>query len=260
MNRSMRKNSQSGLTLIEILIAVSLLSLLSVGMLVAMQLGFKTMDKTDARLVHNRRVSNTSKIIGNEIGGFIATMAAYHPPSDSAQPNTQLISFLQAEPQAMRFVTSYSLNDAWRGQLHIAMMQVIPGDNNRGVRLILNEAPYTGPEQTGQQIAGIGQDPATGLPSPEYAPVAPGSQSFVLADRLAYCRFSYLQSLPAAPFEVWVPHWVAPRQLPLGIRIDMAPLDAPTPAELRIGSVTVPLNVNRTPGAYYADYVAPVVQ
>jgi general secretion pathway protein J len=248
----MKRTSESGVTLIEILIAVSLLSLLSVGMLVAMRLGFTTMDKTDSRLVRNRRVSNTSKIVENEIDGFIAATAAYHP-----QPgNTYLIPFLQTEAQTMRFVTSYSLDQAWRGGPRIAVMQVIPGENNRGVRLIVNEAPYTGPEGTGQQILGIEQDPASGAQIVRFVPVAPGPDSFVLADKLAYCRFSYLQPLPEPPFEMWRPDWVIPQQLPLGIRIEMAPLDAENSSELRIGTVTVPLNVNRTPGTNYADFVA----
>ena len=57
----MKNNPESGVTLIEILIAVSLLSLLSVGMLMAMRLGFNTMDKTDSRLVRNRRVSQFAR-------------------------------------------------------------------------------------------------------------------------------------------------------------------------------------------------------
>ena len=50
----------------------------------------------------------------------------------------------------MRFVTSYSLQDAWRGRPQIAALQVIPGADGAGVRLIVNETPYTGPAQAGQ--------------------------------------------------------------------------------------------------------------
>ena len=69
----------------------------------------------------------------------------------------------------------------------------------------------------------------------------------MLADRLAYCRFSYLQPLPTPPFQIWRPDWILQQQLPQGIRIDMAPLD-PSPADLHVSSVTVALHVNRTPG------------
>lgn len=244
----MRNSSESGVTLIEILIAISLLSLLSVGMLMAMRLGLNTMDKTDARLVRDRRVSNTRAIIENEIQGFIFTVALYHPNPDE----TRQVPFLQTEGQSMRFVTSYSLDDAWRGRPRIAAMQVIPGERNQGVRLIVNEAPYTGPEQAGRDVLGIEQN-ATGLQIVRFAPIVAGAGSFVLADRLAFCRFAYLEPQREPPFQVWRPDWVQPRLLPLAVRIEMGPLDLENPAELHITTVTVPLNVNRIPGTAYAD-------
>jgi len=244
----MRTTSESGITLIEILIAISLLSLLSVGMLMAMRLGLNTMDKTDARLVRDRRVSNTRAIIENEIQGFIFTVAFYHPNPDE----TRQVQFLQTEAQSMRFVTSYSLDDAWRGRLRIAAMQVIPGDRNQGVRLIVNETPYTGPEQAGRDVLGIEQNP-TGPPIVRFAAIVPGTGSFVLADRLAFCRFAYLEPQREAPFQVWRPDWVQPQLLPLAVRIEMAPLDLENPSELHITTVTVPLSVNRIPGTGYAD-------
>jgi prepilin-type N-terminal cleavage/methylation domain-containing protein len=247
----MKKQSQSGVTLIEILIAVSLLSLLSTGMLVAIRLGLNTMDKTDARLVQNRRVSNSRRIIESEIDGFISSVAVYHPKPTEART----VQFLETEPQSMRFVTSYSLEEAWRGRLRIAAMQVIPGEGNQGVRLIVNETPYTGPEQAGQQILSVEQGPA-GRQIVRFAPVPPGPQSFVLADRLAFCRFSYLESRFEAPFQVWMPGGVLPQRLPLAVRIEMAPLDAGNGSVLHVGTVTVPFHVDRVPGGVYADFPA----
>ncbi len=243
----MKNNPQSGVTLVEILVAVSLLSLLSVGMLMAMRLGFSTMDKVDDRLVSNRRVVNSRGIIESEIEGFIYTVADYSP-----QPNvTYPIPFLQTEPQMMRFVTSYSLEDGWRGRPQIAVLQVIPGDS-AGVRLIVNETPYTGRAQAGLNIAGIESDPAAGTQIIHYTSIPSGPKSFVLADRLAYCRFWYLQPLVEPPFQIWRNDWVLPRRLPMGIRIEMAPLDAGT-AGLHVTTVTAPLNVTRAPGTTYVD-------
>ena len=250
----MKKNSEAGVTLIEILIAVSLLSLLSVGMLVAMRLGFSTMDKTDKRLIADRRVSNSRQIIENEISGFVASMALFQPqPTVSYQ-----VPFLQTEGQTMRFVTSFSINDGWRGRPQIAAMQVIPGDRNEGVRLIVNEMPYTGQQQAGRLISGIEQIP-TGPTIFHYVPVAPGSQSFVLADRLAYCRFSYLEKRFTEPFQVWRPDWVQLQVLPLAVRIEMAPLD-PGANELHIATITVPFHVNIQQGTVYADFTPPPPQ
>jgi prepilin-type N-terminal cleavage/methylation domain-containing protein len=236
-----RTTPQSGVTLIEILIAVSLLSLLSLGILLAMRIGLGTMEKTDAHLVRNRRVSNARKIIENEIAGFTFTRAEWRPTPASVQ----IVPFVQWEAQSMRFVTSYSLQDGWRGRARIVALQVIPGDRGAGVRLIVNEAPYTGPAQAGQSIAGIDE-------AVHFTPILPGAQSFVLADRLAYCRFSYQEPRSEPPFRIWRPDWIRPGLLPLGIRIEMAPLDI-TPAELHVATVTVALTVNRDPTFYYAD-------
>lgn len=234
---------ESGVTLIEILIAVSLLSLLSVGVLVAMRIGFNTMDKVDSRLVSNRRVSYARRIIENEIAGYIYTLADWQ-----MQPGVfQSTPFYQWEDQTMRFVTSYSLQDAWRGRPQIAALQVVSGEDGKGVRLIVNETPYTGPAQAGQTIASISPDRSV-----HFVPVVAGPQSFVLADRLAYCRFTYLETGPLPPFQVWRPDWVLAQQLPQGVRIDMAPLDA-SPADLHVSAVTVSFHVNRTPGVAYAD-------
>ena len=249
----MKHTSQSGLTLVEILIAVSLLSLLSVGMLTAMRLGFSTMDRVDAHLVSNRRVVNSRAIIASEIDGFVFTMAEY-----GSTPETfRQVPFLQTEPQSMRFVTTYSLEDGWRGRPQIAVLQVIPGaatpeDRRPGVRLIVNETPYTGAKQAGQDITGIEQDPESGNQIVHFTQVSAGPKSFVLADRLAFCRFSYLQPLPDAPFQLWRPDWILPRQLPQAIRIEMSPLDA-APSGLHVTTVTAPLHVTRIPGGVYVD-------
>jgi len=234
---------RAGVTLIEILIAISLLSFLSIGILISMRIGFNTMQKVDTRLVSNRRVSYARRIVENEIAGYISTLADWLPHT----PKYQTIPFGQWEPQSMRFVTSYSLQDAWRGKPQILALQVIPGEDGNGVRLIMNETPYTDAAEAGQTIAAIDPDGSV-----HFAPIAAGSQSFVLADRLAYCRFSYLEPEPTPPFRLWRPDWVLTQKLPLGIRIDMAPLDT-SPADLHVSTITAPLNVDQTPGFNYAD-------
>lgn len=238
-----RSHPEAGVTLIEILIAVSLLSLLSVGILIAMRIGFNTLDKVDSRLLGDRRISYARRILESEIAGFIYTAADWHP----GNPDYRIIPFTQWEPQTMRFVTSYSLQDSWRGRLQIATLQVIPGADGEGVRLIINETPYTGALQAGSTIGSIDTDGAV-----HFAPVTAGPQSFVLADHLAYCRFSYLVPTPEAPFQAWMPDWISRNRLPFGVRIEMAPL-ASNPNGLHPSTMVATLHVNRTPGSIYAD-------
>jgi prepilin-type N-terminal cleavage/methylation domain-containing protein len=244
----MKTNRQSGVTLIEILIAVTLLSLLSLGVLISMRLGLSTMDKTNRRIVSNRRVTGARRILESEIGGFMFSRANYYP-----QPrNPLLVPFLEAQPRRMRFVSSYALEDAWRGRPQIVVMQVIAGEKNEGVRLILNETPYTGSDEAGQMITGVEQEVAAQYPTIHFSEVAANPQSFVLADRLAYCRFSYLEARLQPPLRVWRADWVDWSRLPVAIRVEMAPLE-PQTAELHVSTVTVPLGVTRQPNTIYAD-------
>ncbi len=241
MNR--QSHPEAGVTLIEILIAVSLLSLLSVGVLIAMRVGFNTLDKVDSRLLTDRRVSYARRILESEIAGFTYATANWHPGT----PANRVVPFTQWEPQTMRFVTSYSLQDSWRGRPQIVALQVIPGAEGRGVRLIVNETPYTDSIQTGAAISSVDIDGGV-----HFAPVMPGPQSFVLADRLAYCRFSYLVPKPEPPYKEWRPEWITRDRLPMGVRIEMAPLDN-NPAALHPSTIVAALHVNRTPGLNYAD-------
>ena len=239
----MTRKSQAGVTLIEVLIAVSLLGLLSVGMLTAMQLGLRTMDRTDARMVQNRRVTSARNILESELSGFVSTMAFL--------PQNRQVPFLETEPASMRLVTSYSLADGWRGRPQIAALQVIPGENNTGVRLIVNEIPYTGPMQAGQFVSGIEPD-ATGRPVTRYAPIVPGPDSFVLADRLRYCRFLYLERRPVEPFEIWRPDWALPAIYPSAVRIEMESLND-SRADLHPATITVPIKITVPPGLHYVQ-------
>lgn len=240
-------NRSAGVTLIEILIAVSLLSVISGGILIAMRLGLSTMSRTNAKLEQNRRVVNARKILENEISGFVNSLAEVSTEDGSLRRT----HFLQAEPQTMRFVSMYSLQDAWRGAPQIVVLQVIPGERNSGVRLIIDEIPWKGPAQAGSLVAYTGTD-ETGNAVTRFSPVIPSPRSFVLADRLRYCRFSYQQTVPGLLTRVWEPQWRPGRPLPMGIRIEMAPLDA-SGADLHVTTVTVPFSVTTTLGTTYTD-------
>ena len=59
---------------------------------------------------------------------------------------------------------------------------------------------------------------------PRFPPVQASARSFVLADRLMGCRFSYLESIEPQP-ERWLPRWVRMDQWPKAVRIEMMPLE-----------------------------------
>jgi prepilin-type N-terminal cleavage/methylation domain-containing protein len=230
---------EKGVTLLEILIAVSLLSLLSLAMFVAMRIGLNAYLKADTRLMENRRAAGAQRIVQDEIAGLIPVIATCVGPVGGSGPRAL---FFQGQPDAMRLVSTFSLEQGWRGQPQILEIFVIVGENGRGVRLVANETPYTGPAGAGRYCTGPHQ----------FVPVEAGPQSFVLADKLAWCRFIFLAPAPA-PLQppVWKDIWTM-QAWPLAVRIDMAPL-VPNPAEVQPASIVVPTNLHRNPDLRYED-------
>ena len=224
--------NRRGVTLIELLIAVTLVSLLSTGMLIAIRLGLSTMEKINDRLYGNRRVMSVNRIIDSQIAGIFFTRTDCIASGNPAGS----ITFFQGEPATMRFVSTYSLEDAARGYPKVLEFQVIPGERE-GVRLIVNEHIYAGPSSTGRFCLGKSG------PIPSFLPVQTGPQSFVLADRLAACRMLYRETLPDPPYERWVPAW-GKEILPSAIRIEMTPLPSDK-MRLPLVTVTAPVRVTR---------------
>ena len=131
----------------------------------------------------------------------------------------------------------------------ILEFQVIPGENSQGVRLVVNEHWYTGSRGAGQFCLGMGADPLTGTPAPLFLPIEVGAGSFVLADKLAYCRFSYRDLVPAPELERWLVRWIKPI-LPSAVRVEMAPL-VPDSSRLEPLTLTIPVRVTRLPMETY---------
>jgi prepilin-type N-terminal cleavage/methylation domain-containing protein len=246
----MNRRRARGVTLIELLIAVTLLSLLSVGMLMALHVGLNAQQKANAKLMANRRAASTERITESLIANLLPTYADC-PSEAPGAPRTRTM-FFEGTPDSMRFVSTYSLEEAARGYPRILEFKVIPGQEGRGVRLIVNEMLYSGPVSTSSLCLGMMPGPGGVRGArPLFRGIEPGPHSFVLADRLAFCRFEYQESLPAAQGAVWVPEWQLV-QWPSAVRIDMAPLEA-DPTRVPLVGLSVPIHVNRMPYENYAD-------
>jgi hypothetical protein len=240
---TVRRNA--GVTLVELLIAVLLMSFLSIGVVLTLRVALSGMTKSDSKLMANRRVTSVERVLGQEIEGIMPVTANCQPQPDVNGPR---LMFFQGEPQSMRLVSTYSLQQGQRGLPMILEYQVIPGEDGQGVRLVVNEHWYTGPRGAGVYCIGMGANPDGGPPAPRFAPINIGPDSFVIADKLAYCRFTFRDvrtpsQTPPSQTPLWLPRWVK-TVLPSAIRIEMAPI-APDPGRLQPVTLTVPVHVNR---------------
>lgn len=235
-------SGRRGVTLLELLIAITLVSLLSTGMLFAIRTGLGALEGVSRRVNENRRVTGAYRILENQLGAFLPVRAKCGQATGAPGASTM---FFQGEPAVMRFVTGYSLEGAHRGYAVIAELLVAPGEDGRGVRLLVNEIPYTGPVGAGFLCMPPAPDPLTGIPRTVYAPAIPGPRSFVLADRLASARFFFEQALEGQPAQ-WLPVWVRNDVWPAAVRIELTPLENDR-SRVQPLTLTTRLRITKTP-------------
>jgi hypothetical protein len=238
----------AGITLMEVLIAVMLLSVLSLGMMLAMRLGISALWRTDQRLMDNRRVAGAQRIVEQELQGLIPVMS---PCLGGGGEDGPKVAVFSGQPTNLTIVSAFSLQQAWRGRPQILQFFTIPGEEG-GLRLVVNETPYPGPKFAGRTCQGM--EPSKGGIGyvGRFSPPSASGHTFVLADKLRSVRFEYLmRSEKLDEPGLWVPVW--PRaDWPAGIRIVMEPME-PSPARLQPVTVTAPVYVYRTLGVEYAD-------
>jgi prepilin-type N-terminal cleavage/methylation domain-containing protein len=244
--------SQRGVTLLELMIAVTLVAGLSTGMLMAMRTSLLTYEKTAKRLESNRRFVKTQQMLSDQISAVMPVQGACL--GDAGQ-TIGTPSFLSGSEDSLRLVSSYSIAEGARGYPQIVEYRVI-AEQRGSVRLVATERPYTGPQSTTPYCGGAPAPPvsAYGFGAQSAAPegAQPGG-SYVLAEHLAYCRFSYHEPYDQNRFieTAWLPLWDKPL-LPAGVRIEMRPL-VPDTGGLSVLGVTVPIQVNRDPRMVYVD-------
>lgn len=208
-----RRRTQSGMTLIELLIAITLFGAISASMGIVLNIALTSMNKIDARVDFNRRTLASQRTIDQILQGVIPI---------NAPCAGQTVGFV-ARGDSARFVSSHSLSEGARGRLQIVDLFAAESPNG-GIRLLLNERPYLGRPSLAA---------ACGLPFQ----VLPSS--FILADRLGRIQFSFRRREQGTGVEIWTSGWAFP-EWPSGIRLDLAPLK-PIPGQIQPTTVFAPI-------------------
>ena len=237
--------SQKGVTLLELLIAVSLVAMLSTAMLFAMRTSVLVYQRTAQRMEENRRVVGIERIVTSQLGGVMAAVRMC--TIEDGPPGRT--SFFAGNSGILRLVSSYSIAEGARGYPRIIEYRVLPSSSGQ-FRLVATESAYTGPLSTGPYCT----DPLPADPeSTALLPAPPNTATFVLADHLAYCRISYHQPYNINLFNEspWMPLWTRP-DLPAAVRLEMRPAEL-VPGSLPPLDITAPIRVTRDPFTLYQD-------
>ena len=97
-------NPQGGMTLIEVLIAVALMAMLSVGLFTSLQIGATSWSTTHDALMLDRRIASANALLRSLLVSIVP-LDAKTPPS--SELSSQKFLFFQGEPQSMRWNTGW---------------------------------------------------------------------------------------------------------------------------------------------------------
>ena len=235
---------RAGMTLLEVLIAVTLVSLLSVAMLYSVQAGLGSVASINRRVDNIRKASGAQRILEQQFAAFMPVVAPCGCAVPDARPQSAL--FFEGQPTVMRFVSAYSLAESGRGQPKILELFTVPTPDGAGIRLVVNERPYFSPYSAGALCMPPVPDPQGGPPVLLFSAPQPSSASFILADRLSSVAFAYQEPIREEPFTHWVPTWISPAALPTAVRIEMTPLPGGGPSRLPLLPFYARIRPNRS--------------
>ena len=212
-------HSETGMTLIEVVVAVTLLGLLSAGLVMSFQMGADAWRNTRDRLTVDRRIATANQILNSALVGMIP-IKGETPDGPGARGRRFL--FFQGEPHSMRFVTSFSVTEGTRGGLQVIELQVVSSPGGR--RILLNQSPFMGPLALARFVDGFFNDPDLGGTRPRYRPIVPYATSLVIVDELEDCSFRYLERPRGRdPVTTWLPVWTKLNELPEAVAINVLP-------------------------------------
>jgi prepilin-type N-terminal cleavage/methylation domain-containing protein len=224
--RSERRRNERGVTLIELMIAVTLVAALMTGLLLVMRTALITYDKINHRLEDNRRVVSLQQTLERQIGGVMPVLSGCGPGA-----------VLTGDAGSVRFVSTDSLAEGSRGYPRLVEYHA-EADPGGGVRLMMTESYYTGVPSCGGPLA---------LPGDS------SQHAVEMAGKLAMCRLSYQDVTPDQPLGgAWLPAWTNRPFLPRAVRIEMAPLN-PGAGGLPTLTLNVAVRVTRPIGVLYVD-------
>jgi general secretion pathway protein J len=232
-HRDRRRGRTRGFTLVEMMIAVTLVAAIMTGLLMAMRTGLTAYEKVNRRLEDNRRVMGLDQALHRQFGGMM-------PVTGECGVGGAKVPAFNGDAASVRFVSSFSLAEGSRGYPQVVEYVAVP-DPHGGVRLMMNERIYTGPSSLAPLCVNGTFPPAQVTP-----------QSVEMAGKLAYCRFGYRMPIPDSPMGGdWLPVWQKP-DLPRALRVEMMP-EGPNPSQLPMLTLNVPVHVTRLVAGVYAD-------
>ena len=199
----------SGFTLLELLVSITIVSLLATMVLFGWRIASSAWQKANVYMQRSRTVLETHQLLQEQM----ASMVPYQVRTQ--QGIAQL--FFQGDPQTARFLSRYSLAGRASSGLYRIEYQIVDGAGETK-QLLLNEFPVNSQEELGALLAEEEANPITGML--KFLPFERGPQTGSLLEGIRDCHFEYYRPPTLTEPGSWADQWVGPNgELPRGMAI-----------------------------------------
>jgi prepilin-type N-terminal cleavage/methylation domain-containing protein len=204
--------TQSGITLIELLVVVTLLGMVSLGLLFAMRVGVGAWQRANARMTTDRKVTAAGDLITSQLGSVRAKYVVWGNRDQSLR-----FIYFEGRSDRLRFLSDDSVMSRTRGGLWLAEYWFEHNARNE-CRLQYNEFPVRTDADLAPTIAGAIAE--AGSPRIQFRPTVAGPATRMLYAGLHDCAFEYLiEPLDGKPV-YWGKEWPSDQQkLPRAVAV-----------------------------------------
>lgn len=202
---------QAGVTLMELLVAITLLGLVSLGLLFAMRVGVSAWQRASARMSADRSTVAAANLLTAQLGG---ARAKYVEWSDRDRRASFL--YFEGRSDRLRFLTDYSVATRARGGVYLAEYWFEHNAANE-CRLLYNESPVHSDADALSTVAEVVQAPAETVIT--FRAAGRTTSTRILYSGLSGCSFEYLIEPYDKPV-FWSANWPGdPRLLPHAVAV-----------------------------------------
>jgi len=203
---------QAGFTLLELLVAITIVSLLSTTILFGWRIAANAWGRASELVEEQRRVAATDQVLQEQM----AAMVPYSPWTRQGMQDV----FFQGEPRTARFLSRYSLENRAGSGFYLIEYQIAE-EMDGTCELLLNEVSLRNPGEAGGLFISADQSPAG--PILRFQPVERTAKTRVLLEGLEECRMQYYRPGQSPEPGAWVEQWTSRGvELPRGMAIRIA--------------------------------------
>lgn len=194
-----------GVTLLELLVAISLLGMVSLGILFGLRIAISAWQKGNARMAADRQVLAAGELFAQQVANARPRVVIL-----GTREHPIRLFYFQGGPDRLRFLTATSMAGRSRSGLWVVEYSFRHDDGGR-CKLTYNEWPFADDLDAAPTVAGVFEDPVTHQPVVRFAEPATTPQTRDLYRDLGGCGFEYLTQRPREEPR-WEPAWISEKE------------------------------------------------